>query len=163
MALFNDDYSINSILGNGSTIKGNLRINGCIHIDGDLDGNLESSGNVIIGEHARINGSINAKSITIGGVIKGDVIAPEGVHLLSSSIVIGDIQTHHFQADKNVLIHGHCIALSDDSFYNEAVQKWQDKQAITSASILKDMKINLPEQQEPSQSNRADMQESEWK
>ena len=36
MALFNDDYSINSILGNGSTIKGNLRINGCIHIDGDF-------------------------------------------------------------------------------------------------------------------------------
>ncbi|MBP5747762.1 MAG: polymer-forming cytoskeletal protein, partial [Treponema sp.] len=106
---------------------------------------------------------INAKSITIGGVIKGDVIAPEGVHLLSSSIVIGDIQTHHLQADKNVLIQGHCIALSDDSFYNEAVQKWQDKQAIASASILKDMKINLPDQQEPSESNLADMQESEWK
>ena len=159
MALFSDDYSINSILGNGSSVKGNLKINGCIHIDGDLDGNLESSGNVIIGEHARINGNINAKSITVGGLIKGDIIAPDGVHLLSSSIVIGDIQTHRFQADKNVLIHGHCIALSDESFYSEAVQKWQDRQAIAGASILKDIKISLPEQGQA----KGKEQESEWK
>lgn len=157
MALFNDNYSINSILGNGSSFKGNLKINGCIHIDGDLDGNLDSTGNVIVGEHARINGSVTAKSITIGGIIKGDVIAPESVHLLSSSVVIGDIQTHHFQADKDVLIHGHCIALSDDSLYSESVQKWQDKQAIEGASILQNIQITLPED------TKASLQDNEWK
>ena len=90
MAVFNDDISINSIIGNGSSIRGDIKINGFMRIDGDLEGNLETTGNVLVGENARIAGNITARSITVGGIIKGNVVAPEQVHLLSSSIVIGD-------------------------------------------------------------------------
>ena len=49
MALKLDDISINSIIGNGSFIKGNFVVNGFVRIDGDIDGNLETDGNVILG------------------------------------------------------------------------------------------------------------------
>ena len=137
MALFGSDtFSINSIIGSGSAIRGDVRVNGFMHIDGDLDGNLEATGNVIVGENARIRGNITAKSITVGGVVTGNITAPESVHLLSSSAVIGDIQTHRFQADKNVFLHGHCIALIDDNLYDEAVSTWQNATAIAAKSLL---------------------------
>lgn len=94
MAIFNDNISINSILGTGSSVKGDVKINGFARIDGDIDGNIEATGNVIIGENARIRGNIKAKSITvIGGIVLGDIVAPDFIKLLSSSVVIGDLQT----------------------------------------------------------------------
>ncbi len=137
MALFSsDNFSINSIIGSGSAIHGDVKINGIMHIDGDLDGNLETTGNVIVGENARIRGNITAKSITVGGIVQGNITALESVKLLSSSAVIGDIQTHKLQADKDVILHGHCIALSDNDLFEEAISVWQNKKAIASKSIL---------------------------
>ncbi|MEE3315198.1 MAG: polymer-forming cytoskeletal protein, partial [Treponema sp.] len=120
-----------------------MKISGFMRIDGDLDGNLEATGNVIVGEFARINGNITAKSATISGVVKGNIIATESVHLMSSSSVIGDIQTHRLQADNNVILHGHCISLKDEGAYDEAVNSWQDAQAIASRSILQNIHISL--------------------
>jgi len=148
MALFNDDISINSIIGPGSSIKGDIKINGFTRIDGDLDGNLETAGNVIVGENARVRGNIIARSITVGGIVQGNIIAPVSVKLLSSSTVIGDIQTHKLIADENVIIHGHCIALSEDLSYNEAVKYWQNSKAIASKSILQNLTISTSTPQE---------------
>ena len=71
MALRTDDISINTIIGKGSAISGNMKVNGFIRIDGDIDGSLETDGNVIVGENARIRGDLTAKSVIIGGIIKG--------------------------------------------------------------------------------------------
>ncbi len=60
MALRVDDISINTIIGKGSAISGNLKVNGFIRIDGDIDGNLETDGNVIVGALARIRGNLTA-------------------------------------------------------------------------------------------------------
>ena len=120
MAFFSDDISINSILGQGSVFKGNLKINGFTRIDGDLDGDLETTGKVIVGENARIKGNITAKSVTVdGGIVKGNIIAPEFVTIHSNSAIIGDIQTRRFNADDNIILNGHCIALSNENEYKE--------------------------------------------
>ena len=73
MALRIDDISINTLIGNGSAISGDIKVNGFVRIDGDIDGNLETDGNVIVGENARIRGDVKAKSIIIGGIILGNV------------------------------------------------------------------------------------------
>ena len=135
MAIVNDDISINSILGAESVVKGDIKIAGFARIDGDLDGNLETTGNLIVGKNARINGNVTAKSVTVGGIIKGNITAPEYVHLLSTGAVIGDIQTKKLQADENVLLHGHCISLSDDEKYENSIDEWENIKAISSKSF----------------------------
>ena len=117
MALRPDDFSINTIIGLGSSIKGDIKISGSIRIDGDLLGNLETDGNVQIGEDARIKGNITAKSIIIRGIVIGDITVKESVKLLSSSAVVGDILARSIQLDDNVLFHGHCIAVKEDAKY----------------------------------------------
>ena len=137
MALFNDDYAFNSIIGQGSCVKGDMKVNGSIRIDGDLDGDLESSATVNIGQYARVRGNITAKNIIVGGIIRGNITAPESVKLLSSSAVIGDIQTKRLQAEMDVIIEGHCISLVDDNLYNEASTRWADTKAIVAKSLLR--------------------------
>ena len=117
MALRIDDISINTILGNGSAISGDIKVNGFVRIDGDIDGNLETDGNVIIGEHARIRGDVKAKSIIIGGIILGNIHALESAKVLSQAAVIGDIISHKVQIDDQALFHGHCISIKNEDSY----------------------------------------------
>ena len=69
MALRVDDISINTIIGKGSAISGNMKVNGFIRVDGDIDGSLETDGNVIVGENARIRGDLTAKSVIVVPII----------------------------------------------------------------------------------------------
>ena len=136
MALRIDDISINTVIGKGSEIKGNIKVNGVVRIDGDIDGNLETDGNVIIGENARIRGNINAKSIIVGGIILGNIFANESVKVLANSIVIGDILSHKVQIEDDALVNGKCISIRNEENYTMATSKYlQSKAIIEKASI----------------------------
>lgn len=136
MALRFDDISINTLIGNGSFVKGDLKVNGFIRIDGDIDGNLETDGAVIISEKARIRGNITAKSIIVGGVIIGDITAKDGVKLLSSSAVIGNVISRKVQMEDNVVFHGHCISVQNEENYALAADRFLQAKAIRDKAIL---------------------------
>lgn len=130
MALRIDDISINTIIGNGSAIKGDIKVNGFVRVDGDIDGNLETDGNVIIGENARIRGNITSKSIIIGGVILGNIRAEESIKLISNSIVIGDMISHKIQIDDSAIVHGHCISIRNQEDFDKESSKYLQSKAI---------------------------------
>lgn len=136
MALRFDDISINTLIGNGSFVQGDLKVNGFIRIDGDIDGNLETDGNVIISEKARIRGNITAKSIIVGGIIIGDISAKEGVKLLSSSAVIGNIISRRVQMEDKVIFHGHCISIENEEDFTAAADKFLQAKAIRDKAVL---------------------------
>lgn len=125
-----DDISINTIIGKGSSITGNLRINGFVRLDGDINGNLETDGNLIIGDNARIKGDVKAKSIIIGGIIVGNVIAQESVMLLSSAAVLGDIISRKVQIEDTSMINGHCISIKDEEQFEKKMQYYLQSKAI---------------------------------
>lgn len=135
MAFKGDDISINTFLGSGSAVSGNMKIAGFITIHGDLDGDLEASGKVIVGEHARVKGNITARSAIIGGVVEGNIIAPDFIQLFETASVIGNISTHRLELQDGVVFHGHCISLSNREEYQEARSKFVDKAAITSSVL----------------------------
>lgn len=135
MAFTIEDVTINTIIGKGSAVSGDLRINGVIRIDGDVDGNIETSSNIIIGENARIKGNITASSATIGGIVLGDVVAPKGIHLLSTCAIIGDLTTKSLQIEDDVILNGHCISLSDDQQYETSSQNFFQGRSIRSKAI----------------------------
>ena len=135
MALRIDDISINTILGHGSAITGNIKINGFVRIDGDIDGNLETDGNIIIGENARIRGNVKAKSVIVGGIVLGNIEASQSIKVLATSAVIGDIVSHKVQVEQNAIIHGHFISIKDEQKFlkisDEHLQALAIKQKVS--------------------------------
>ncbi len=129
-----DDISINTIVGPGSEIKGDIHtVSGFLRIDGDIHGNVTTEGRIIIGENARIRGNISAQSVSIGGVVHGDIIAPDYVTILSSGMVIGTILTKKIRIDENVILHGFCSAVNDNAHFEEAEKIYYNKRAIQSS------------------------------
>ena len=130
MALRIDDISINTILGHGSAITGNIKINGFVRIDGDIDGNLETDGNIIIGENARIRGNVKAKSVIVGGIVLGNIEASRSIKVLATSAVIGDIVSHKVQVEQNAIIHGHFISIKDEQKFLKISDEYLQALAI---------------------------------
>ena len=136
MALRTDDISINTIIGKGSAISGNMKVNGFIRIDGDIDGSLETDGNVIVGENARIRGDLTAKSAIIGGIIKGNIKANESIKILADAAVIGDVISRKVQVDGSAIIHGHCISIKDEAEFGKTSGEYLQSKAIKEKVIL---------------------------
>ena len=101
-----DDTYINSIVGRGTFFRGHLELSGLLRIDGDFSGSVLTDGRVIVGQQGRADCAIEASTVVIGGVFKGEVLAYEKVVLLSSSIVIGSITTPRLIVEEGVLLSG---------------------------------------------------------
>ena len=136
MASFTDDISFNTMVGPGAFITGDLKLEGFTRVDGDIYGNLETTGKLIIGENARVRGSLTAKSVIVIGIVEGDILAPEGVHLFSSAVVLGDVISRKVKADENVVIEGYCISLENPEEFEEAKKRWLDMRAISNKNYF---------------------------
>ena len=132
---FIDDISVNTIVGPGALIAGNVTVSGFLRIDGDIDGNVQTQGRVIIGEDARIRGNIKAASVSVGGIVQGDIIAPDYVVILSSGMVIGSVLTKKLRVDDNVILHGFCSATGEQTGFEEAETKYANQQALHSSTF----------------------------
>lgn len=130
MALRFDDFSFNTVVGDGSFVKGDLRTNGSVRIDGDIDGNIETDGNVNIGEGARVRGNITAVSATVAGIVLGSIYAKENVRLLTTSAVVGDVLAHHVTIEDEVIFHGKCISISDKERFESESENYLQAQTI---------------------------------
>lgn len=113
-----DEYTktqalINSIIGEGTRFRGNLDLSGLLRIDGDFEGNIRTDGRVLVGKAGRARCLIEADTVVIGGILKGDVIATSKVVLLSTSVVIGNIRSPQLIVEDGVLLHGRCTVSED--------------------------------------------------
>jgi len=115
-----DDYTkgqalINSIIGDGTRFRGDLDLKGLLRIDGDFEGNIRTSGRVLVGKGGRARCLIEADTVVVGGVVKGDIKAVTKVVLLSTCIMIGNIRSPRIIVEEGVLLHGHCTVSEDSS------------------------------------------------
>jgi cytoskeletal protein CcmA (bactofilin family) len=89
-------------IGKSLHVKGELSGNEDLSIEGKVEGKIALNGyNVTIGETGRVAAEIHAKSVVVGGVVKGDINADERVEVLATGTMLGDIR-----APRVVLVDG---------------------------------------------------------
>ncbi len=102
----NDDMV--AFLGKGTTFKGIITYEGAIRIDGKMEGEIISLGDLVIGESAVIDAKISVGNLVCGGRINGDLQASKKIHLLSKSTISGSLNTPRLIIDEGVSFNGHC-------------------------------------------------------
>ncbi len=109
-----------TVLGANSTLEGVLQSNANVRLDGTFTGTLEISGNVLVGETARINADINAKNISIAGAVRGN-ISGKKVQLLRTGRIWGDIRATALTTEEGAFIDGKITMVSHEAPPAEAV------------------------------------------
>ena len=102
-----DSQGIN-LVGKGTRITGNIVSDGDIRIDGELNGNLDSSGRVVIGVTGKVTGEIRCKNSEISGYQKGKLEIEQHLSLKSSSKVYGEISTGKLSIEPGAVFSGSC-------------------------------------------------------
>lgn len=94
-----------TVLGANTTLEGTLRSNANVRLDGAFTGTLEITGNVLVGETAKINADIHAKNISIAGAVRGN-ISGKKVQLLRTGRIWGDIRATALTTEEGAFIDG---------------------------------------------------------
>ena len=117
------DFSINTIVGPGAYVFGNIESPGFTRVDGNVLGDLKAQGQVVIGENARMKSNVSGTFITIGGGVCGNVVASEGIIILATGLVRGDIITRRIRADEGCFIHGLVKVCKTGEAWDKAVSE----------------------------------------
>lgn len=86
---------VSTVIGQGTTISGDLVFDGGLHLDGKIVGNVsgaeDSSSTITVSEHGVIEGDVRVDCLILNGSIIGDVYANERVELASAARVTGTV------------------------------------------------------------------------
>jgi cytoskeletal protein CcmA (bactofilin family) len=86
------DHGGKDILSSDVEIKGSIKFQKELLIDGKVEGEINSDGILTIGENADIRGEIKTKSITVYGKVHGNITVAERCELKSKCVLQGDLK-----------------------------------------------------------------------
>lgn len=121
---------IDSLIGAGTIIEGDLNFSGGMRIDGRVNGNVVATpgkpSTLVLSELAQVNGEVNVTHLVVNGVINGSVSASEYLELQSKARVKGDVSYHTIEIQLGAVIDGrllHAVAADQEKVITLKVGK----------------------------------------
>ena len=100
--------SIN-LLGAGTIVKGEIKVNGDFRIDGTFIGTIHCKGKVVVGTTGSIEGEIHCQNGDFSGEIKASVKVAELLTLKETTVFTGDITTSKLAIEPGAKFSGNCV------------------------------------------------------
>lgn len=122
-----ENVSINMI-ANGTIIKGDVKTNGDIRIDGTLVGTIDCKGKIVIGPSGLVEGEVMCQNGVFSGNIKAKVTVSELLTLQATARLIGDIITNKLAIEPGAKFTGHCSMHDASAFKDNKI--FENKTAI---------------------------------
>jgi cytoskeletal protein CcmA (bactofilin family) len=97
-----------SVIGEKVTMNGTLSVEGNIVINGEVEGSVSCTGQLVVGRTGRVKADLDVGSAVIGGWVEGRVVAKERVELQTDSHLRGDIHAKSFVIQDGCFFQGNC-------------------------------------------------------
>ena len=101
---------IDSLIGAGTRIDGNISFSGGLRVDGHVRGNIIATGDkpstLVLSDQASIEGTINVAHAVINGTVNGAIRANEYVELQAKAKVSGDVHYGTMEIQLGASIEG---------------------------------------------------------
>jgi cytoskeletal protein CcmA (bactofilin family) len=95
-----------SVIGAGTLVTGNIKSEGTVRVDGKIIGNISTQADTSIGLTGTVEGSIDARNITVAGKVLGTLSAAQKLVLESKSVLKGDLRTTRLVVDEGAVFDG---------------------------------------------------------
>ena len=110
---------IDSLVGAGTRIEGDLHFTGGLRVDGEINGSVIAApgkpSTLVLSEHAQINGEINVTHLVANGLVAGPVHASEYLELQSKAKVTGDVYYKTLEIQLGAIVAGRLIHLNSEA------------------------------------------------
>lgn len=104
---------IDTLIGAGTRIKGDITFSGGLRIDGEIHGNVvsdsEQASTLVISEHARVEGEVRVTHAVINGTVTGPVHSAEFLELQQKARVTGDVEYNTLEMHLGAIVQGRLV------------------------------------------------------
>jgi cytoskeletal protein CcmA (bactofilin family) len=87
--------SIDTLIGRSTRVHGDMGFAGGLHVDGVIAGSVRAepgvAASISVSEHGHIEGSVEAPTVVLNGIVNGDILAAERIVLGAKARVHGDV------------------------------------------------------------------------
>lgn len=104
---------IDTLIGAGTRIIGDVHFSGGFHLDGHIKGNVdappESGASLSVSDAGVIEGSVAVPNVILNGTVKGDILAHDRVELGATARVTGNVYYGLIEMEMGAEINGKLI------------------------------------------------------
>lgn len=105
---------IDSLIGAGTVVEGNIRFSGGLRIDGEVKGSVEAaegatSSTLVLSEQARVEGSVTVAHLVSNGTVVGPVTVSESLEMQSRARIVGDVDYALIEMHQGAVIEGRLV------------------------------------------------------
>ncbi|MEW6293003.1 MAG: polymer-forming cytoskeletal protein [Pseudomonadota bacterium] len=104
---------IDTLIGVGTTIEGNVTFTGGLRIDGEVRGNVcvagDHPGTLVVSENARVDGEVVVPHLVINGTVNGPVRSTDSLELQPRARVAGDIEYNSIEIHLGAIVQGRLL------------------------------------------------------
>jgi cytoskeletal protein CcmA (bactofilin family) len=102
---------IDSLIGAGTVVSGDVSFSGGLRIDGIVKGNVSTAngetGTLVVSEQARVDGEIKVSHVVVNGTVNGPITANDFLELQAKAKVVGDIEYRTLEMHTGAVVQGH--------------------------------------------------------
>lgn len=95
-----------NVLSSDVEIKGTVKFTNDLVVDGRIEGEIHSEGNLTVGENARLKAEIKTGTVVVYGKVHGNIVASERVELKATAEVVGDIKAKTLSIEPGAIFVG---------------------------------------------------------
>ena len=95
-----------SVVASGTEITGEVTTQGDLRIEGNVEGDVHTRGEVVISDRGSVNGDVQADTVVVEGRIDGTVTAREVARLMSGCRVTADLRSPAVQLEEGARFDG---------------------------------------------------------
>lgn len=103
-----NESTARNIIGQGTTINGDVELNGDFRIDGKLIGSIVSLGRIVIGPSGVVEGNVTCQNADISGRLKGKLITQDLSSFKSTADFDGELNTARIAIEVGARFNGKC-------------------------------------------------------
>jgi cytoskeletal protein CcmA (bactofilin family) len=108
-----NNLKIDTLIGAGTRINGDVEFLGGLHLDGYINGNVsggpDAEAFLSVSEQGGIEGSVSVPNIVLNGIVKGDIDATLRVELGEKARVLGNVRYSAIETAVGAQINGKLI------------------------------------------------------
>lgn len=97
---------VGTVIGKDAFFKGSIKTKSLIRIDGEMEGDISTQGDVVIGESGKVKLDLKARHVAIAGRFEGNLEAEGKLEIKGSGIVIGSVKTNGLMVDDGAVFSG---------------------------------------------------------
>lgn len=117
---------VDTLIGKGTTVKGDMVFEGGLHIEGAVVGNIRAqteggSAMLILNDSGSVEGDVEVSNMLINGAVKGDIYASGHAELAPNARITGNVYYQTIEMASGAQINGNLVHRSPEDIKKKPV------------------------------------------